>query len=1402
MPCNGSHLRVGWGRRSLAGILLVNCFVAATAGDEAGEVDFILDRLRFPVRVVTDIDGARHVFARNDRDALLTQGYLQAEDRLFQMDYLRRLFSGTSAELFGPSAIASDIQLRTLGFRRAAVESYNASSPEAQALLRAYADGVNAYLNAHPQLPEEYSSLELTQVVPWEPIDTLTIVKGIVFARSFDFAFEVEATLTLSAYQEAGLSRGFDGTALFFDDLFRAAPFDPAATVPNATGTAPTSQQTHIPRVRTALRPETLRLARNLVERLRQNPLPRMRGGSNAWAVAGGSSESGAALLANDPHLELGVPALWYESHLVVSDDPAEGPLDASGVTIPGIPGVAIGCGSRVCWGITTNPADVADTFQESLVYDSQRGVPTHTGFEGTFEPLTAIPQTFRANQIGDGLLNNLTASAVPPLQGGQVFLVPRRNNGPLISIDVSNPGQAVGLSFQYTGARDTRDWEGLFSLARARDVTDFGKRLAAFDATFNFVCADKQGAIGYFASGEIPLREDLQNLGHVDGLPPFLIRDGSHSHRNDWIAAPSRGPDQSLRYAILPANELPHATLSGSGFIVNANNDPLGDLADNDAVDQMRPGGGIRYLLWQSLSLRAGAIGRRLSSLRQRNGRISRQDMQDLQSSTVFSDAEFFLPYLMTAFQNAQRGNAPALLAALANDAGVGEAVQRLSAWNLTSPTGVTAGYDAGDDPAELSVPTDSEIANSVAATLYALWRGRLIDNVIDSTLSRSGLAGMGPRDFELPLTALKNLLENFDVRQGVGASGLNFFQVNGLAGSDGRDYWILKSLRDGLTLASSAAYARAFNRSQNQDGYRWGMLHRIVFRHPLGDPFNIPRAGGFSHLSASLPGLARPGGFETIDNGPGGLRGPVPDSFTFDTGASLRFSVELETSGAAGSIILPGGQSGRRASPFFANQMGRWLVNDYHPLRIKSQDIESARLESARFAPSLLRLYFPFFKTDGDFFTGFAAASVANLDQTVTYRARSSSGGDLALVNNPASSVVSPGRQEARLSEQIFSIPAGQPESGWVELTSSLGGSPDPPIASFAQFGAFDLSRLDGAVAISQPYSRLVFTRIYEGTQAFRGRSAETVLNVANVDENAASLRFRYFSGAAGAAPLAEAVRPLPGRGSFSGTISEAFGRPLNASGGYVEVASTGAEVVGFELIRLQNPASLIGLNAAIGEPSDQLFSAQVASSNAIFTSLKLVNLAAEDRIVTLELIASDGARLSEPFETALAPGQSWEQDLLPDLAVGTEAGVGSLTLSIDGGGIVGDVLFGAPDLSYAAGLQLQGRTFEEAVFPHAANLFGIFFTGLALYNPSPLQAQIELEVFTPEGVRSGDASFSLAPGTRLSQTLDQLVPASAGQVGGYVVIRSTQPLVGQELFGTTSLSLLSAVPPTRLR
>jgi penicillin amidase len=186
-----------------------------------------------PVRVIRDVDGIAHLSAVDEHDLYLAQGWIHAADRLFQMDLQRRQPSGTLAELFGAPALGSDVQLRTLGLRRAAEASLPALAPATRAALEAYAAGVNAWVAAHP-LPPEYGLLEITAFAPWTPVDSLAIAKLIAFGLSFDL--DVDLTVVLATYQQAGTAAGFDGSALFFEDLFRSAPFDPASTVPDAAG--------------------------------------------------------------------------------------------------------------------------------------------------------------------------------------------------------------------------------------------------------------------------------------------------------------------------------------------------------------------------------------------------------------------------------------------------------------------------------------------------------------------------------------------------------------------------------------------------------------------------------------------------------------------------------------------------------------------------------------------------------------------------------------------------------------------------------------------------------------------------------------------------------------------------------------------------------------------------------------------------------------------------------------------------------------------------------------------------------------------------------------------------------------------------------------------------------------
>src|SRR5262245_37003652 len=165
-----------------------------------------LDGLRAPGKIVRDDDGIPHIFALNEHDLIFLQGWAHARDRLFQMDFGRHQAEGTLAELMGRSALASDVQLRTFGLKRAADRAWPILSKQVQAASTAYAEGVNAYVTTHP-LPPEYAALELTTFRPWAPTDSLAISKLVTFSLSFDLG-DLDRTNALARYRTVGTAQG------------------------------------------------------------------------------------------------------------------------------------------------------------------------------------------------------------------------------------------------------------------------------------------------------------------------------------------------------------------------------------------------------------------------------------------------------------------------------------------------------------------------------------------------------------------------------------------------------------------------------------------------------------------------------------------------------------------------------------------------------------------------------------------------------------------------------------------------------------------------------------------------------------------------------------------------------------------------------------------------------------------------------------------------------------------------------------------------------------------------------------------------------------------------------------------------------------------------------------------
>ncbi|MDG4825419.1 penicillin acylase family protein [Asanoa sp. WMMD1127] len=869
-----------------------------------------------PGTVWRDAYGVAHITARSERDLLFLQGWQHAADRLFQMDVSRRQASGTLAELLGQPALPGDVEARTIGLRRAAERGLPAHSAEMRKGLEAYAAGVNAWVAGHP-LPAQYAAVRITRFAPWTPVDSLVIGKAIAFNLSFDL--DIELTLAADAYARAGVESGFDGAALFRDDLFRSQPFSAASTVPDATRRAA--------RAEPGLSDAARRLARDYQARAQRTPLladavdRTFTLGSNEWAIAGRHTTTGRPILANDPHLSLTAPATFYPVAL------KGGGIDVQGESFAGAPYVILGQNRRVAWGATTNPMDVTDTYVERLVPDPASPSGLSTVYQGRPEPVVAIPETFRVNARSADATDTLVT--VPP--GGDVpaatLIVPRRNNGPIVSLDRA---AGTALSVQYTGFSATRELEASRLINLARGVDDVRRALDFFDVgSQNWAVTDVAGHIAYFTSAEMPLREDLE-AGAVRGRPPYFLRDGTGG--NEWLPAtrPLRG--QAVPYAILPPAEMPHVVDPPAGFFVNANNDPAGTTLDNDPLNQRRRSGGIYYLNVGYDGFRAGRITELVRSALARGGKVSARDVQDQQADVTLLDAEFFRPHLVRALARARGSDSPEL-AALAADRRVVEAVGRLARWDCTTPTGIPEGYDAADVAGHRRPPSRTEVAHSVAASIYAVWRGQYVRNVIDARLAPHGLPEPGGPE---ALKALRMLLERFPTRHGVGASGIDFYAVPGVAdAADRRDVLLLRSLADALDLLAGPSFAAAFGGSTRQDDYRWGRLHRVTFGSPLGAPWSIPPAGGaFPAPLPDLPGVPVDGGFGTVDAASHNVRADSATEFTFGGGPVRRAVAQPTRTGITAVSSLPGGTSETLGSPYYLNLLPRWLTNETYPV------------------------------------------------------------------------------------------------------------------------------------------------------------------------------------------------------------------------------------------------------------------------------------------------------------------------------------------------------------------------------------------------------------------------------------------------------------------------------------
>ena len=459
-----------------------------------------LPGLGAPVEIVRDAHAIPHIYARSPEDGAFAMGYVHAQDRLWQLEMQRRTGQARLSEVVGEAAVETDRFLRTLGLYRVAERNFERLAPDVRAVYEAYAAGVNAWLGTRSGLlPLEFQLLG-HEPEPWRPADSLVWLKMMAWDLSDNYRDEL---------MRARLADRMDRAQL--QDLWAQHPDDP---LPGPHAGAPPFEPAGI----------------DFAALEEAAPAERGSGlGSNAWVIAGQRTESGMPLLANDPHLGLEIPSVWYLAHISVPE------FEIVGATLPGVPVPILGRNRNLAWGFTNAGSDVQDLFIERIDPEDPARY---------LAPEGSLPFTVRTETIG--------------VRGGDPveLTILETRHGPVISdlLDEDAGFLEAGhvLAFSWTALdEDDLSAQAVVRATTAADGEGFVEALRDLAVPQqNIVFADRDGNIGYVVPGRIPVRASGQ--GHMP-VPGWT---GAH----DWVDR-------------VPYEALPRASNPASGRIVTANN-------------------------------------------------------------------------------------------------------------------------------------------------------------------------------------------------------------------------------------------------------------------------------------------------------------------------------------------------------------------------------------------------------------------------------------------------------------------------------------------------------------------------------------------------------------------------------------------------------------------------------------------------------------------------------------------------------------------------------------------------------------------------------------------------------------------------------------------------------------
>lgn len=486
----------------------------------SGKID--TGTLNTEAEITRSHDGYTHIIAESDEDAFFAQGFAHAQDRMWQMELMRKLVSGRICEVIGEGALSSDIYYRTVGFYKLSEKSWKESEERTKKLFEAYSRGVNAWLKQQKTLPPEF--LILGEPEPWSPVDSVAMFKTLTQSLGANSYLEVIKTWIMQNGGVEDAEEQFPTYQKYQKRILKKDEIDNSLL----TGKSYTERYPQIIEELKSINSSIAKLKSGELNELAMTLDSLEKGlaetgilpGSNNWAISGRYTESGKPILANDPHMGASIPAVFYLNEI-------KGDVIAvNGVTVPGIPGILLGRNKDIAWSVTTFRADTQDYYMEK-VQDNQYY------YMGEWHEL----------EISEELIS------VKGLDEPYKLQIRKTPHGPLMDQVVDIPGITLSLKWTINHVKDTTH-EALLSASYARNWEEFKKSITKVTAPLlNFVYADSNDNIGYLAYGKIPVRKK----GYGSTFTP------------GWT-------DEYEWEGYIPYEELPQIYNPAKGYIVTAN--------------------------------------------------------------------------------------------------------------------------------------------------------------------------------------------------------------------------------------------------------------------------------------------------------------------------------------------------------------------------------------------------------------------------------------------------------------------------------------------------------------------------------------------------------------------------------------------------------------------------------------------------------------------------------------------------------------------------------------------------------------------------------------------------------------------------------------------------------------